>query len=93
MKLINKTLLFSVFSATLLSSCGSGAPILTTPVENIDTSPIKEAALTDIEAKNWGHLDLVKDTIPGMSVDKAYSEIIKGKKGQKNNCCCYRFWD
>lgn len=83
MKLINKTLLFSVFSATLLSSCGSGAPILTTPVENIDTSPIKEAALTDIEAKNWGHLDLVKDTIPGMSVDKAYSEIIKGKKGQK----------
>ena len=31
MKLINKTLLFSVFSATLLSSCGSGAPILTIP--------------------------------------------------------------
>ena len=83
MKLINKTLLFSVFSATLLSSCGGGAPILTTPVENIDTSPLKEAALTDAEAKNWGHLDLAKDTIPGMSVDKAYSEIIKGKKGQK----------
>ena len=83
MKLINKTLLFSVFSAAILSSCGGGAPILTTPVENIDTSPLKEAALTEAEAKNWGHLDLAKDTIPGMSVDKAYSEIIKGKKGQK----------
>ncbi|WP_452225417.1 S8 family peptidase [Lacinutrix chionoecetis] len=83
MKLINKTLLFSVFSAAILSSCGGGAPILTTPVENIDTSPIKEAKLTEAEAHNWGHLDLKKDTIPGMSVDKAYSEIIKGKKGQK----------
>ena len=83
MKLINKTLLFSVFSAAILSSCGGGAPILTTPLENIDTSPLKEAALTEAEAHNWGHLDLAKDTIPGMSVDKAYAEIIKGKKGQK----------
>lgn len=83
MKLINKTLLFSVFSAAILSSCGGGAPILTTPVENIDSSPLKEAELTDAEAKNWGHLDLAKDTIPGMSVDKAYSDIIKGNKGQK----------
>ncbi|MEJ6791762.1 MAG: S8 family peptidase [Lacinutrix sp.] len=83
MKLINKTLLFSVFSAAILSSCGGGAPILTTPLENIDTSPLKEAGLTDAQAYNWGHLDLAKDTIPGMSVDKAYSEIIKGKKGQK----------
>jgi len=83
MKLINKTLLFSVFSAAILSSCGGGAPIISTPVENIDTSPIKEAKLTETEAQNWGHLDLVKDTIPGMSVDKAYTEIIKGKRGQK----------
>ena len=82
MKLINKTLLLSIVSAALLSSCG-GAPILTIPTENIDTSPLKEATLTEGEAHNWGHLDLAKDTIPGMSVDKAYSEIIKDKKGQK----------
>lgn len=83
MKLINKTVLFSVFSAAILSSCGGGAPIISTPIENIDTTPIKEAPLTEAEAQNWGHLDLVKDTIPGMSVDKAYAEIIKGNKGQK----------
>jgi len=83
MKLINKTLLFSIFSASILSNCGGGASIISTPVENIDTSPLKEAALTEAEARNWGHLDLAKDTIPGMSVDKAYSEIIKGKKGKK----------
>jgi len=83
MKLINKTVLLSAVSAVMLSSCGGGAPILSTPIENIDNTPIKESALTEAEKHNWGHLDLVKDTIPGMSVDKAYSEIIKGKKGQK----------
>ncbi|PKP15434.1 MAG: peptidase S8, partial [Bacteroidetes bacterium HGW-Bacteroidetes-23] len=31
----------------------------------------------------WSHLDLIKDTIPGMSVDRAYEELLKNKKGQK----------
>ncbi len=47
------------------------------------TSPLKVTELTEAEKKNWGHLDLEKDTIPGMSVDKAYTEIIKNKKGEK----------
>ena len=29
--------------------------------------------------QRWTHLDLVKDTLPGMSVDKAYKELLKGK--------------
>jgi cell wall-associated protease len=41
-------------------------------------SPIKESDL-----HRWSHLDLVKDTIPGMSVDRAYSELLKNKKGTK----------
>jgi subtilisin family serine protease len=54
-----------------------------TPIANIDTTPLKISDLSEAEKKNWGHLDLVADTIPGMSVDKAYSEIIGNKKGQK----------
>lgn len=54
-----------------------------TPVENIDTTPLKIAELSTKEKQNWGHLDLVSDTIPGMSLDKAYEEIIKNKKGKK----------
>lgn len=71
------------FTASVIMGCGGSAPILSTPVENIDNTPIKETPLTEIEEKNWGHLDLVKDTIPGMSVDKAYAEIIKDKKGKE----------
>lgn len=81
MKLI-KPVLFSAVAATILSSCGSGAEILSTPVENIDTVALKVSELTENEKHTWGHLDIVKDTIPGMSVDKAYSEIIKDKKGK-----------
>ncbi|QHI37520.1 Thermophilic serine proteinase [Kordia antarctica] len=72
-----------VASLLLLVGCGSTAPILSTPIENIDLTPIKERTLTEKELQVWGHKDLVTDTIPGMSVDKAYAEIIKGKKGKK----------
>lgn len=77
-----KTLTLSAFTAVLISGCGGTASIISTPIENIDNTPLKVLDLTENEKQNWGHLDLLKDTIPGMSVDKAYSEIIKNKKGQ-----------
>lgn len=70
------------FAATVLVACGSTADIISTPIENIDTSPLKVTELTEVEKNNWGHLDLVNDTIPGMAVDKAYAELIKNKKGK-----------
>jgi subtilisin family serine protease len=39
----------------------------------------KKGTLTENELKRWSHLDLDKDSIPGMSVDKVYSELLKGK--------------
>lgn len=73
---------FGFSAALLLMGCGSAA-LISTPIENIDTSPLKIADLTEVEKKNWGHLDLANDTIPGMSVDKAYRTIIGNKKGKK----------
>ncbi|WP_298417838.1 S8 family peptidase [uncultured Kordia sp.] len=81
MKLLKSS--FIIASALAIASCGSTAPILSTPIDNIDTTPLKETPLTEIELRTWGHKDLITDTIPGMSVDKAYAEIIKGKKGKK----------
>jgi cell wall-associated protease len=81
--------LFGLSIVALLTSCGStssaigGGGLILTPIENIDTTPLKIADLTTSEKNNWGHLDLVADTIPGMSVDKAYNEIIKNRKGTK----------
>ena len=57
--------------------------MVSTPVENIDNLPLKTTPVAENDLKRWSHLDLVKDTLPGMSVDKAYAELLKGKKGQK----------
>ncbi|TLP80700.1 S8 family peptidase [Maribacter sp. ACAM166] len=80
--------LFILSFSILLFGCGSTSPaggrgLILTPVENIDATPLKITDLTEDEKKNWGHLDLVADTIPGMSVNKAYDEIIKNKKGTR----------
>ncbi len=78
---------YSKFSAALslsflLVGCGA-TTLVSTPVENIDTVPLKIAEVSENQQKTWGHADLIADTIPGMSVDKAYREIIKNKKGKK----------
>ncbi|MGB0949716.1 MAG: S8 family serine peptidase, partial [Marinirhabdus sp.] len=70
-------------TAILLASCtATVAPIVSTPIENIDTVPLKTRPLTDAEQRNWGNTDLTADTIPGMSIHRAYDEIIKNRKGQ-----------
>jgi len=43
----------------------------------------KKTPLTEQELKRWSHLDLEKDSVPGMSVDKAYTELLKNKKPVK----------
>ena len=63
----------------ILNSCGSTAAILSTPVENIDLIPLKASELTDDEEKEWSHLDLTSDTIPGVSLNRAYKELVKPK--------------
>ena len=78
-----KQVILTIATTTLLLGCGSTGEILLTPEENIDAIPLKVSDLTEAEKQNWGHLDLLVDTIPGMSVDKAYAEIIKSKKGNK----------
>ncbi|MFC7356189.1 S8 family peptidase [Jejudonia soesokkakensis] len=79
-----KSFFFATGAAILLSSCSGGsAPIVATPVANIDTMPLKVTPLSETQLQSWTMADLPTDTIPGMSVDKAYDELIKNKKGSK----------
>lgn len=80
-QLFSKTIA-ALIPLLLFMGCGA-TTLVSTPIENIDTTPLKLTELTEVQKKNWGHLDLVTDTIPGMSVDKAYREIIGNKKGKK----------
>ena len=65
----------------LIMGCSSTAVITAPPIANSNFSP-RVSELSESESKHWGHLDPVNDTIPGMSVDRAYTELLKKKKGQ-----------
>ncbi|QYA24864.1 S8 family serine peptidase [Gramella sp. MT6] len=68
----------SLLAAGIITGCSSTAPkIVSTPVKNIDSIPLKVRDLSETQLKNWTNADLMTDTIPGMSVDRAYAEIIK----------------
>lgn len=79
---IFKSTLLTVAAAAILTSCGSGGAIVSPPIGNIDSTPLKTQALTEEQARNWKDYDLVTDTIPGMSINKAYAELLQDKKGQ-----------
>jgi subtilisin family serine protease len=66
---------------TYLSLIAALTVSLSTNAQSAEKVPVaKKGTLTEIELKRWSHLDLDKDSIPGMSVDKVYSELLKGKK-------------
>jgi cell wall-associated protease len=81
MKILKSSLLTAA-AAAILTSCGGVAPLVSTPLENIDSLPLKAEPLSDAQLKTWGASNLLSDTIPGMSVDKAYAELLKRRKGK-----------
>ena len=80
-----KTIFISTLSVGVLAGCGASkvisnktAVMIQAPVNVQKKTPLKESDLN-----RWSHLDIIMDTIPGMSVDKAYAELLKNKKGKK----------
>ncbi|MEM6539967.1 MAG: S8 family peptidase [Bacteroidota bacterium] len=71
----------ALISGIVLMGCGA-TNLVSTPVENIDTLPLKVTDLTEQQMNSWGYTDLLTDTIPGMSINRAYQEIIGNKKGK-----------
>ncbi|WP_316636146.1 S8 family peptidase [uncultured Flavobacterium sp.] len=65
-------------SATAQAQVSTSKQAITAPL-----AIVKKAPLSENELKRWSHLDLIKDSIPGMSVDRAYAELLQGKTGKK----------
>lgn len=74
----------SIFAMSLAIAMTSCSSVIKTPVpqplNNTVTLTAKKAPLTEDQQKNWAHADLMTDTIPGMSLDKAY-QFLADKKG------------
>ena len=81
-----KPICLSAFAVLVLAGCGAQKQVSSFSSLTAITAPLnvkKNAALKENELKRWSHLDIVNDTIPGMSVDRAYAELLKDKKGVK----------
>ena len=77
---ILKSMYVVTIAVATLASCSSVKNMAVPTMDTAVSMTVKEAALTDSEKNNWQHLDLATDSIPGMSVNKAY-EFLQGKKG------------
>jgi cell wall-associated protease len=81
---ILKPLLFAATTTVLLTSCGSAVrPINAALLKNTNEKTTKTTKIEDAQLKSWSYTDLASDTIPGMSVDRAYAELIPNLKGTK----------
>lgn len=80
-----KPICLSLFSALVLAGCGAqrGLPNYNSLTAITAPNITKNKALTDDQLKHWNQYDIVKDTVPGMSVDRAYAELLKKRKGVK----------
>ncbi|MES2487618.1 MAG: peptidase S8, partial [Bacteroidota bacterium] len=76
-----RSILLTSALALFLASCGA-KKITATPLTATAAITAKKGAISDDQEKRWSHLDLLTDTIPGMSVDRAY-ELLKGRKSTK----------
>ena len=82
MKKTNTKILGAILASTVLVSCGpKGLQFEAEPLRLGDL-PEKNKELTEDELKSWSHADLLTDTIPGMSVNRAYEELIRDQEGE-----------
>jgi subtilisin family serine protease len=77
-----RSLYLSAALALFLASCGSTKSITATPISITTPLTAKKGDLTETQEKRWSHLDILTDTVPGMSVDRAYG-LLKDRKSTK----------
>ncbi|MDF1516449.1 MAG: S8 family peptidase [Lutibacter sp.] len=80
---IFKSMFIAALATITLASCGSVKSISEKPVPTMETSVAilqKKGAIGEEQFNHWAHTDLAADTIPGISLDKAY-KFLEGKKG------------
>jgi subtilisin family serine protease len=79
-----KKFLSQFLSLGTLSLLGMGCATtaqLGAPTNNTMSAVMRTRPLSEKESLRWSHLDPIQDTVPGMSIDRAYAEVVKKRKG------------
>ena len=81
MKIIKPLYISAIVAFTVVSCKTVNTIPVPTGTNNVVGITAKKVPLTKEQQRSWGHADLATDTIPGMSIAKAYA-FLEGKKGQ-----------
>jgi len=71
----------AVVATLTLASCASVKNLAVPTMDTTVNATAKKGVASEKQFNNWAHADLVTDSIPGMSVAKAY-KFLEGKKSQ-----------
>ncbi len=84
-KPVLKLTLASLAVAGIFTSCGPALNLKSVKplAQDISNMPEKQGELSQSQLKDWPEMGIYTDTVPGMSVEKAYREIIKNNKGKQ----------
>ncbi len=80
-----KPISLSLLSTLFLVGCGTQKKVTLSRLYPEIVAPVavkKVQPLSEEQLKRWNHMDIVKDTVPGMSVDRTYTELLNEIKGQ-----------
>ncbi len=77
--MLQRLLVTFILISVLLSGCSKSKPLKYIPAQK--TIIVKKTIIDDI-LKNWENLDIIDDSIPGISLQKAYNTVLKNKKGE-----------
>ncbi len=85
MKLLK--LVVAILTTFIIASCGTTKTIVNNSAKEItivtatDSMVAKQTEMTEAEIQNWPHADIFTDSIPGMSLAKAY-DFVTNKKSK-----------
>ncbi len=77
---IFKSINIVAVAAITLASCGSVKNVAVPAMDTTVSILAKKGTVSDEQFNHWAHADIVTDTIPGISLDKAY-KFLEGKTG------------
>lgn len=77
---IFKLMYLTAIAAVTLASCSSVKNLAVPTMDTAVNIAAKKGTIGEEQFNHWAHADLATDTIPGMSLDKAY-KFLEGKTG------------
>ena len=84
---ILKPISVAIIAALTLASCGSTKTATTNAAKEImiitatDSIVAKKGEMSEADVQSWPHTDVFTDSVPGMSLAKAY-DFVKNKQGK-----------